>query len=160
MPCPLLVIVAASYAALFIALTVGFALVLTTTGGGDGDDDNDGDDDDDDDDDKDDDSGGGGAFSPESIGSAAFALYLVLVMVVMVLPGCAFASALRRFMASRLDLEQQLAAFSVKRAGCSDDRDRARVERSIALWWASPATPDKDVGNGGGDGDGVIGPAQ
>ena len=127
-PCPLLVIVAHAHVALLLALVVGFTLTLQQSSPG-KDDEGDGVGDDDGD------QGSKNWLVASSSSGVAYAMYLVAIMIVLLVPACIFASSLRSFMATRLELEDQLTTFTVKNAGCSDDRDRARVEQSIALWW-------------------------
>jgi hypothetical protein len=104
-PCPLAVIVAVCLAALFTAAGLFFPVLLASS-----------------------------ALSPSSAEPAAYAIYLACLVGLVSLPALAFAHALRAFARQRQNLTAQLATFDVRAAGCSDPRDRERVEKSIAAW--------------------------
>jgi hypothetical protein len=74
------------------------------------------------------------ALAPSSNAPAAYLFYLASLVALVALPAVAYAHALRAFVRARQELTVQLAAFDVRSAGCSDPRDRERVEKSIAAW--------------------------
>jgi len=130
-PCPLAVIVAVCLAALFTAAGIFFAVLFSD----------------------------GGSFLTlrSSASSAAYTTTLLAVAALCLAPAAAFAQALLKFAAARLELDAQLRSFDVRQAGCSDARDRERVEKSIAAWWGNssnkaPGGPGSGPGGGGGCG--------
>eukprot|EP00613_Pedinella_sp_CCMP2098_P064436 CAMPEP_0171986880 /NCGR_PEP_ID=MMETSP0993-20121228/275098_1 /TAXON_ID=483369 /ORGANISM="non described non described, Strain CCMP2098" /LENGTH=809 /DNA_ID=CAMNT_0012639801 /DNA_START=51 /DNA_END=2479 /DNA_ORIENTATION=- len=130
-PCPLAVIVAVCLAALFTAAGIFFFVLFSDAGSL--------------------------LTLSNSASSAAYTTTLLAVAALCLAPAAAFAQALLKFAAARLELDAQLRSFDVRQAGCSDARDRERVEKSIAAWWGNSSNkaaggPGSGPGGGGGCG--------
>ena len=101
-PCPLAVIVFVCLAALFSAAGIFFVFLFASPNLG---------------------------IHSDTSSPAAYSAFLLAVAALCLTPALAFASALRNFASARLELDEQLRTFDVRKAGCSDVRDRERVEK-------------------------------